>query len=336
MTTAGWPAVLSDVAERSVTVELSTLTASGRPVTVPTTPYPGAGHGTIDVSTGLAYPAKAERARRDPRVSLLFADPIGPGMDSRPVVLVQGLASVRDGDLQANTDRYVALSTEKLPATTKGRPRLALRRMAWYYARIWIEVTPLHAWWWAGRDLAGAPSEWHAPEDTAAPLSDPAPPGAAPPAWIAPTGDWRPLVADALARLPLADVTVVDHKGFPLCLPATGVALGADGVSLRVGPGAPALAAGRACLTLHGHDPSFKSQENHSVVGALEPAGEGWLLRVERALGDWSLAGGSVRMALGFLSKGPALRRRLRAEAARRDQPVPVVRFPGDRGVTGP
>ena len=334
--TTGWPAELSRVVERSVTVELSTLTRSGRPVTAPTTPYLGAGGRTIDVSTGLSYPAKAERARRDPRVALLFADPVGPGMDDAPVVLVQGLASVRDGDLQANTDRYVARSTAKLPETTKGRPRFVLRRMGWYYARIWIEVTPVHVWWWPGRDLGEAPRQWHAPEDTAAPPSDPAPPGAAPPAWIAPRGDWRPLLADALGRLPLADLTVVADDGFPLCLPAHRAELVDDGVSVHLGPGAPVRAPGPACLTVHGHDPLFRNQENHTVVGALERAGEGWLLRVERALGDWSLAGGSLRMSIGFLSKGPALRRRLRAEAARRDQPVPAVRFPGDRGLSGP
>ena len=332
---AQWPAALSEVVERSVTVELSTLTRAGRPVTAPTTPYRGADGATVDVSTGLSYPAKAERARRDPRVSLLFADPVGPGMEGAPVVLVQGLATVRDSDLQANTDRYAAWSSAKLPETTKGRPRFVLRRMGWYYARIWIEVTPLHVRVWPGRALEEPPGEWHAPEDTAAPLSDPAPPGAAPPPWIAPAHDWRPLLAHALARLPLADVTVVADNGFPLCLPTTGAALVDGGVSLRIGPGAPAFEPGPACLTVHGHDPLFRNQENHTVVGTLERAGEGWLLRVERALGDWSLAGGSLRMSLGFLSKGPALRRRLRAEAARRDQPVPSVRFPGDRARSG-
>jgi len=37
-------------------------------------------------------------------VCLLFADPIGSGHHQMPVVMVQGLACVRDSDLQANTD----------------------------------------------------------------------------------------------------------------------------------------------------------------------------------------------------------------------------------------
>ena len=79
-----WPAELTAVFERSITAEYATLTRAGSPVTVPTTPYIGSNGATIDVSTGLTYPAKAERARRDPRVCLLFADPVGAACTSRP------------------------------------------------------------------------------------------------------------------------------------------------------------------------------------------------------------------------------------------------------------
>ncbi len=183
-----WPDELVEVFERSITVEYASLTRDGRPVTVPTTPYMGDDRLTLDVSTGLTYPAKAERARRDPRVCLLFADPVGSGLADPPVVLVQGLATVRDWDLQANTDRYVHRSMDKLPAATKGQPAFVLRRLAWYYARIWIEVTPLHMQWWERRSLDAPPRTWNAPEGTAAPLSDPAPSGLQPGAWIDPAG----------------------------------------------------------------------------------------------------------------------------------------------------
>lgn len=321
--------------ERSVTAEFATLTASGRPVTTPTTPYPGHSGDTIDVSTGLTYPAKAERARRDPRVALLFADPVGPDMHDAPVVLVQGLASVRDGDLQANTDRYVALSSAKLPETVRGKPRAALRRMAWYYARIWVEVTPLHLWWWADRALASPPQRWDAPEGTAAALSDPAPPGKSPAPWMTPPREWRTLARSALSSLPLCDLTVVGPNGFPLCLPVSDAALAGDSIGFSLGAGAPTFEPGPACLTLHGHPERFTNQENHSFVGSVVSDERGQRLQVERALGDWSLAGGPVRMAVSFLSKGPKLRRRLAAEAARRGQQVPRVRFPGHEGAPG-
>ena len=51
-------------------------------------------------------------------------------------------------------------------------------------------------------------------------------------------------------------------------------------------------------------------------------------VRVERAIPDWSIPGGSrLQVGMGFLGKGRLLRPRLRAEAARRGQPVPKVRF---------
>jgi hypothetical protein len=84
----------------------------------------GNGGRSLDVSTGLTYPAKAERARRDPRVCLLFADPVGSGIDAPPTVLVQGLATVRDCDLQANTDRYVRASMKRFPDAHEGTAAL--------------------------------------------------------------------------------------------------------------------------------------------------------------------------------------------------------------------
>jgi hypothetical protein len=325
-----WPDPLPEVFERSVTVEYASLTRTGRPVTVPTTPYVGAAGRTIDVSTGLTYPAKAERARRDPRVCLLFADPVGSGLADAPVVLVQGLATVRDSDLQSNTDRYVRVSMEKLPEATKGQPRFALRRLAWYYARIWIEVTPLHIRWWPSRDLDAPARTWDAPDGTAAPLSDPAPSGKQPSAWLAPPSSWRAAAQEA-GRLSMHDLTVVDANGFPLVLPVVRTETVGDGFDLTLGPSAPPVAAGPGCLTLHAHPEHFTGQENRTVMGTVQSAAGGGApvrFRAERALADWSLAGGRPRMALSFLRKGRRLAPRLAMEAQRRFQPVPTVRLP--------
>ncbi len=327
-----WPAGLRAVWEHSATAEYASLTRTGLPVTVPTTPYVGTGGRTLDVTTGLTYPAKAERARRDPRVCLLFADPVGSGIDDPPVVLVQGLATVRDADLQANTDRYIRISTQKYPAAMKGQPRFVLKRMGWYFARIWIEITPLHVRWWPNRDLDEQPQSWHAPEGTAAPLSDPAPSGAQPRAWLRPPTSWRE-AAHACERLPLHDLTVVDANGFPLCVPVRS-RLVDDGFVVDLGPGAPLFDEGPACLTMHAHPEVFTGQENRTFVGRVVPeattAGTPSTVRVlvDRALADWSIVGSRAQSAIGFLRKGHLLSPRLGTEAARRFQPVPTVRLP--------
>lgn len=332
-----WPSELDNVFERALTAEYATLTRSGQPITVPTTPYVGASGSrrTLDVSTGLTYPAKAERARRNPKVALLFADPIGSGLSSAPVALVQGLATVRDRDLQANTDRYVELAQLKVPDATKGQPKAILRTLAWYYARIWIEITPVVIRWWPDRSLATPPEEWRADASIVAPASDPAPPGTAPSPWLAPPTDWHAALNDAVDRLPFADLTVVGADGYPLVVPARVASLEGEHVHLEVGRvGAPGLAHGPACLTLHGHPEKFTGQENHTFVGQLAaspdtaPDERGQVsFRVERAIGDWSLKGNRLSVAAGFMMKGRVLRKRLVTEAERRGQAVPKVRL---------
>lgn len=323
---AGWPADLAELFERSITCEYASLTRAGAPITIPTTPY--VGRGTLDVSTGITYPAKAERARRNPKVALLFADPIGVGMSDAPVVLVQGHAAVRDADLQANTDRYVRVAAEKLPEVTKGQPKLLLRRFAFYYARMWIEITPLRIRRWADRDLTQEPQQWSLDSAPRLPESDPAPPGRQPPAWKEPPHEWREIAAQALRTLPLVDLTVVDDAGYPACLPVTAGELTGDDVSLRIGSGAPELVAGPACLTVHTHNERFTTQENHTLVGELELGPEGPLLHVKRALANWSITGSRGRITIDFLKNGSRLRPRLKAEVARRGQPVPRVNLP--------
>jgi hypothetical protein len=319
-----WPADLTAAFERAITCEYASLTQAGAPVTVPSTPYVGTS--TLDVSTGLAYPAKAERARRNPKVALLFADPIG--IADAPVALVQGHAAVRDSHLQENTDRYVRLAASKLPEATKGQPRFLLRRMRFYYARIWIEIAPQRIRWWQDRSLSSEPLEWRADPSQPLPESDPAPTGRQPSAWLSPPADWREVAARAVRELPLADLTFVDADGYPACIPVSAGALTGEEVPLEIGAGAPPVQAGPVCLTVHGHDAAFTTQENHTLVGTLEQSEDGPRLHVERALADWSLAGNRAQIALGFLRKGRTLTPRLTGEASRRGQQVPEVRFP--------
>lgn len=180
------PEVVATAAQ-FITTEYASLTAAGAPVTWPVTPYAGA-DGTLDVSTGLTYPLKAERARRDPRVALSFSYPVGSGLADPSVILVQGLATVRDADLRTTSARYLAEATARFPEAMGKVPSFVLARMAWYWTRMWVEVTPTRVRWWPHGDLDRTPLEWRAPEGTVAPPSDPVPPAA-------PRGRGRPTPA---------------------------------------------------------------------------------------------------------------------------------------------
>ncbi|MCC5581056.1 pyridoxamine 5'-phosphate oxidase family protein [Microtetraspora sp. AC03309] len=318
-----WPREAADIFDRAMVCEYASLTRDGRPVTWPVTPYVGAG-GTLDVSTGLTYPDKAERARRDPRVALLYSSAEGTELDRAPIVLVQGRATVRDADLQANTDRYVRESLAKTGAGFAGMPWFLVKRLGWYFARIWVEVTPERIVWWPEGDLSRTPEVWTGPGDVAVPASDPAPTGRLP-SRLAPPADWRPF-ADRAARLGEPVVTMV-ADGMPLAVRTRSAVRTEAGFDLRLPAGVQA-AEGPVCLTFHRHGPAMEWQENVVLVGTATGEGDRLSVRVERALNDWSLSGNRRERNRSFLGQGRMLRKRLKAEAARRGQPVPRVRRP--------
>lgn len=315
----GWPADLGEVFERALTCEYASLTRDLRPITWAVTPYRG--EGSLDVSTGLSYPDKAERARRNSRVALLFSDPTGTGSPTTPVVLVQGRARVRDADLQANTDRYLRESLAKTSGMD-GTPWFLMKRMGWYFSRIWIEVWPESMLWWPGGDLGRVPLRWDG-GPTAVPPSDPAPAGARRPSRIQPPSDWRPF-ADRAAHLGTPVLTTVTD-GRPLPLRARDVQRTAAGFRVDLPMGVTAND-GPACLTFHRVGPGLEWQENVVLVGSVRVDGTTAEVTVERALNDWSLAGSKWQRMRAFTGPGRTLRRRVAQEAARRGQPVPVVR----------
>jgi transcriptional regulator with XRE-family HTH domain len=302
----------------------------------PVTPYVAEGEETIDVSTGLAYPLKAERARRDPPVALLFADVVGSGVDDAPVVLIQGHAAVRDADLQAGTDRYVARSTARNPAAVAGLPDFLIRSMGWYFARIWVEVTPQRILWWPGGELDAQPEVWTDSTGAALPVSDPRP---RPIGDAAPGGGqrnrtrsasadrnaWRAVAAEVLPALRHCDLTTIDAEGRPVILPVSTVHLDGDAVGLTLSRGVAALAeSGPACLTLHDHDEVFSWQRNVAFVGTYD-ADTGRMV-VERCLDSLNVPKGKMQLARELLSWRRRFRPVLDAEAARRGQTAPVVR----------
>jgi hypothetical protein len=188
--TSTLPHDVRDAFESFITCELTTVDATKQPITWPVTPYYDRGGPTIDVTTGLGYPKKADDAKAHPSVSLLFSDPTGSGIDSGLRVLVQGTAMVDDEDLKANAERYIRESGVKLPATKKMNPPKPLRPMFnWYYARLYIKVRPERVFVWPEGNLAAEPAihDAHLEEVRSGHIEEPpedhgeAPKG--PPAW---------------------------------------------------------------------------------------------------------------------------------------------------------
>jgi len=322
---AGWPSEVVPLFERAITTEYATLTARGAPLTYPVTPYIADDGLTLDVSTGLTYPSKAERARRNPKVALLYSDPVGTGLSAPPVVLVQGMAAVRDADLQANTDRYLRQSFKKVPEAYTGMPAFILRRMPWYFVRIWIQVTPQRILWWSEGDLDQQPERWEAPEDISVPKSDPAPQGKSPGSWKSGPTDWKSGANYAVQHLGNPVVSLVDGQGFPFPMRVRGATLTPDGFHFDIPAGQPTDLYGPACLTFHTHPEQFTGQQNMVFTGRVEAAGT---FIVDRQVGDWSLAGSKLKATLDFMNNGRKLAPRLEEEARRRGQPVPKIQIP--------
>jgi hypothetical protein len=288
--TASLPQEVREVFQRFVTCEYTTVDARQQPIVWPVTPYYSQGGPTIDLTTGLGYPKKADDAARNPRVSLLFSDATGAGIDSGVRVLVQGKAEVDDRDLAANRERYWRESWEKLPGTHDIHPPKLLRGMFdWYYSRIYVKVRPERVFVWADGDQAKPPELHDARLDevrsghSEEPLEphEPAEGGAV---------AWDERLEELGHRHRTAVLAWVGPDGFPL---SARLPVKPDREAHRIGFGAePAgmpLAEGKACLVAHAHSPSFSWQENFQVRGDLTRAGDGWQLVPHKLVGGFEL-----------------------------------------------
>lgn len=314
--TSTLPQEVRDAFERFITCEFTTVDAAKQPITWPVTPYYRQGDPTIDVTTGLGYPKKADDARAHPSISLLFSDPTGSGMESGLKVLVHGTATVDDADLKANADRYLSESGEKLPATKKMHPPKPLRAMLnWYYARVYIKVRPERVFVWPDGNLAEEPAVHDAhleevrsghveepPEDHGAPAAGGA-------AWDKRLGFLEGHETGVLSWM--------GPDGFPIAVRVPFSAEPSQGeIAVEAEPAGLPLIEGRACLTVHRHAPDFSWQRNMQVRGNLTRSEEGWRLLPRRIVGGFELPEGRLIRFRDFVRKGPGFyrtyRRRIR------------------------
>jgi Pyridoxamine 5'-phosphate oxidase len=317
--TSTLPQEVRDAFQSFITCELTTVDAAKQPITWPVTPYYEQGGPTIDVTTGLGYPKKADDARAHPSVALLFSDPTGSGLDSSARVLVQGTATIDDHDLKANADRYLRESGEKLPRTKRLHPPRPLRTpLNWYYARIYIKVRPERVFVWLEGSLDQEPvvHDAHLEEvrsgHTEEPAEDHGGPASGPLAW-----DKR---MEQLVAHETGVLSWLGPDGFPIAVRLPFSADPASGeIAIEEVPAALPLLEGRACLAVHRHSPDFSWQRNMQVRGNLVRAGEGWRLVPRKVVGGFELPEGRLYRFRDFIRKGPGFYRTYRRRMKARD-----------------
>jgi Pyridoxamine 5'-phosphate oxidase len=282
--------------ERFITTEYTTIDARQQPITWPVTPYYDDCDPTIDLTTGLGYPKKADDAARNPRVALLFSDPTGSGLERPAEVLVQGTAQIDEADLDANADRYMRESVEKLPRTKKMHPPKLMRGpLRWYYARIYVKVRPERVFVWRDGNPETAPEihDAHLEEVRSGHVEEPQVAHAPVSGGSVP---WDDRMLELGSRYPEAVLSWVAPDGFPLAVRLP-IALdrAAQRVRLDAEPEGLPLAEGRACLTAHSHGPAFEWQENFQVRGDLVRGENAWELVPHKLIGGFELPKGVNR-----------------------------------------
>jgi hypothetical protein len=289
--TSSLPQEARDAFDRFITCEYATIDARQQPIVWPVTPYYSQGAETIDVTTGIGYPKKADDAHRNPRVALLFSDPTGSGIESGLQVLVQGTADVDESDLAANRERYRREALAKLPATKDMLPPRWLEGLfGWYFDRIYVKVRPERVFVWPAGEVGETPEVYDAhveevrsghSEEPREPLADAEGGGVA----------WDARIEELGARHRSAVIAWLAPDGFPLAarLPVT-VDRAARRIRLADEPaGLPVVAEGRACLVAHAHAPDFSWQENFQVRGDLVRDGDGLALVPHKLIGGFEL-----------------------------------------------
>jgi hypothetical protein len=305
--TATLPENVQRVFERFVTTEYTTIDRHGQPITWPVTPYYRVGAPCIDLTTGLGYPKKADDARSNPKVALLFSDPTGCGLEHAPQVLVQGTADVDDRDLDANRERYTREAVEKLPGTKRMLPPKPVRRaFNWYFTRVYVHVRPERVYVWPDGDATSEPQllDAHMEEVRSALHGDPPLAGALR-EDEGPAGEHAPAVGgeavwderlDELGeRYPTAVLSLVAPDGFPFSVRLP-ISLDRESRRVRIGAGAHAVPVqpGLACLTAHDHHPELEWQRNFQVRGDLVPEDGNWAIVPHKLVGGFEFPPGSL------------------------------------------
>ncbi len=318
--TATLPVDVQQVFERFLTTELTTVDGRGQPITWPVTPFYHPGAECIALTTPVGFPKKAHDAARNPKVALLFSDPTGSGLERAPMVLVQGVATVDDGDLDANRERYIRDAADKQGMRAAAPPKSVQRRFGWYFTRIYMHVRPERVYVWPDGDPARDPEllDSHMEEVRSGHDEEPDVRHAEPAGG---GGSWDARIAELGKAYDTAVLSLVAPDGFPF---SVRVPVSADRRSKLVlidaaAVGAP-LEPGLACITAHDHEPSLEWRRNFHVRGDLVERGGRWALVPHRLVGGFELPpGGALTRTIGNFGKIRRFRRTARRELSRRN-----------------
>ena len=234
--TATLPSAVQSVFERFLISEITTVDERGQPLTWPVTPRYRVGATCIDIST-----QRADEARRNPQVALLFCDAAGSGLHDPPMVLVQGTAAAPERGSDA-TELHV-------------RPERVY---------VWPESEP---------DAEPVLYDAHMEEVRSGHSEEPeryhAAPEGGPSAW-----DSR--LQGLGTRHPTAVLSIVSPDGFPFAVRVrVAIDAAARWIELSHSPSGLPIAAGRACLATDSHDDPGDAVQ---IRGDLVRVAGGWAL----------------------------------------------------------
>jgi len=144
------------------TCEVTTVNRQGQPITWPALTFFDEPNGRLILSVSIAFPVKAQNARRHPQVSLLYSDSTGSGLADPVATLVQGDATVSEGidPLSYEMRGLAAIAARRQPDSSQFSANPIARRLfAWYlFQRLIITVAPQRLLVWPHRDFSQQPN----------------------------------------------------------------------------------------------------------------------------------------------------------------------------------
>ena len=136
-----------------------TTIKDGRPVTLPLLPFYVRETGKLVVTSSVLFSKKVEHVRTNPKVSMLFSNPEG-SRSGKHVVLVQGIATADDSDLDHGWEKYLTYWRKKEPYIDA---YLAEReKFGWFWKRIVLQIEPKKITAWKNGDTTRHPETFGA------------------------------------------------------------------------------------------------------------------------------------------------------------------------------